>query len=186
MIYYTAVQAGTERHMCIFRAHATSADGPFVDDFAGPLVCPERGLWAIDAYPVRDAQGDWHLLARVDESGGNNTISIRELGEFGRYFAPDSTWIEQTRITLGGWEEPVMENAGLVRLDANGEKRWYVFYSGGSYRNDTYGVGYADCGASLRAPASSRRSTSRGSRADPSSTCSGPGRRRSIATSPAR
>ena len=45
-----------------------------------------------------------------------------------------------------------MENAATVRLDANGEKRWYVFYSGGSYRDDSYAVGYADCGTSINGP----------------------------------
>ena len=32
------------------------------------------------------------------------------------------------------------------------EKRWYVFYSGGSYRDNSYGVGYADCGPSIDGP----------------------------------
>ncbi len=152
MLYYTAVREGTERHMCTYRAHAAGPRGPFVDDFNGPLVCPDGGLWAIDPYPVKDARGDWHLLARVDEPNGVNTISIRRLGEFGRHFAPDSEWVQLTRINKGGWEEPVMENAAIVRLDANGEKRWYVFYSGGSYRDNSYGVGYADCGRSINGP----------------------------------
>ena len=152
MLYYTAVRAGTERHMCIYRAHAAGPHGPFVDDFAGPLECPDGGLWAIDPYPVRDAHGHWHLLARVDEPNGVNTIQIRELGPLGRQFAPGSQWVQLTRITTGGWEEPVMENAAIVRLDAGGEKRWYVFYSGGSYRDNSYAVGYADCGASIDGP----------------------------------
>lgn len=152
MLYYTAVRAGTDRHMCIYRAHAASAHGPFADDFAEPLECPDGGLWAIDPYPVRDAHGRRHLLARVDEPNGVNTIQLRELGEFGQHFAPGSAWVTLTRIDKGGWEEPVMENAAIVRLDANGEKRWYVFYSGGSYRNDTYAVGYADCGPSIDGP----------------------------------
>ncbi|HEY5936737.1 MAG TPA: family 43 glycosylhydrolase [Kofleriaceae bacterium] len=152
MIYYTAVLAGTEHKMCIYRAHATSAHGPFVDDFGGPLVCPDGTLWALDAYPVRDAHGNWHLVARIDEPGGNNTTSMRRLGEHGKSFADGSKWEVLTRINLGGWEEPVMENAAMVRLDANGEKRWYVFYSGGSYRNNTYAVGYADCGPSIHGP----------------------------------
>jgi hypothetical protein len=37
-------------------------------------------------------------------------------------------------------------------LDVNGKKRWFVFYSGGSYRDNSYGVGYADCGASINGP----------------------------------
>lgn len=152
MLYYSAVRSGTERHMCTYRAHAASPHGPFIDDYAGPLVCPDSGLWAIDPYPVKDAHGDWHLLARIDEPNGVNTISIRKLGEFGQHFAPGSDWVQLTRITKGGWEEPVMENAATVRLDVNGKKRWFVFYSGGSYRNNSYGVGYADCGASIDGP----------------------------------
>lgn len=152
MLYYTGVRAGTQSHMCIFRAHADSPHGPFVDDFAEPLACPDGGLWAIDPYPVKDAHGDWHLVARVDEGNGVNTIQIRRLGEFGRHFAPGSQWTTLTRITKGGWEEPVMENASIVRLDDHGEQRWYVFYSGGSYRNNSYAVGYADCGKSIDGP----------------------------------
>jgi hypothetical protein len=152
MLYYTAQVAGTEHKMCTYRAHAAGPHGPFVDDFGGPLVCPDSTLWAIDPYPVKDAHGDWHLLARVDEPNGVNTIQIRKLGEYGQHFAPGSDWVTLTKITKGGWEEPVMENASIVRLDANGEKRWYVFYSGGSYRNNSYGVGYADCGTSIDGP----------------------------------
>lgn len=152
MLYYTAHRTGTESKMCIYRAHADGAHGPFVDDFDGPIECPDSTLWAIDPYPVHDAHGDWHLLARVDEPNGVNTIQIRKLGDHGRHFAPDSDWVTLTRITKGGWEEPVMENAATVRLDANGEKRWYVFYSGGSYRTASYAIGYADCGPSINGP----------------------------------
>jgi hypothetical protein len=144
MLYYTAQLEGTQK-MCTFRAHADSPHGPFVDDFAGPLVCPDGTLWAIDPYPVKDAHGNWHLLMRIDEPNGVNTIAIRQLGEFGRHFEPGKDWVTLTRITKGGWEEPVMENAAIVRLDG----RWYVFYSGGSYRDNSYGVGYADCGVDL-------------------------------------
>ena len=148
MLFYTAVRSGTARHMCIYRAHADSPHGPFVDDFAGPIECPDGGLWAIDPYPVRDAHGDWHLLARVDEPNGVNTIQIRKLGDHGRQFAPGSSWVTLTKINQGGWEEPVMENAAIVRLS----QRWYVFYSGNSYRTDHYAIGYADCGASIEGP----------------------------------
>lgn len=152
MLYYSAVVRGTASHMCIYRAHADSAHGPFVDDFTGPLECPSGGLWAIDPYPVHDANGDWHLLARIDEPGGVNTIEIRKLDDSGRHFAGGSEWKTLTKITKGGWEEPVMENAAIVRLDANSGKRWYVFYSGGSYRDNSYAVGYADCGATIDGP----------------------------------
>lgn len=152
MLYYTAQVAGTVHKMCTYRAHAAGPHGPFVDDFNGPIICPDSTLWAIDPYPVKDAHGDWHLMARIDEPNGVNTIQIRTLGAYGQHFAPGSDWVKLTQITKGGWEEPVMENAAMVRLDAGGEKRWYVFYSGGSYRNNSYGVGYADCGPSINGP----------------------------------
>jgi len=145
MLYYSAVRAGTSQHMCTYRAHSDGPHGPFVDDFDGPIECPANGLWAIDPYPIQDAHGGWHLLARVDHAGGDNTISLRALTANGRQFADGSAWQVLTHITKGGWEEPVMENASIVRLDGN----WYVFYSGGSYRDNSYGIGYADCGPSI-------------------------------------
>jgi Glycosyl hydrolases family 43 len=152
MLYYTAVRAGSESHMCTYRAHASGPRGPFVDDYANPMICPDGGLWAIDPYPVKDAHGDWHLLARIDEPGGVNTIAIRTLAPRGEHFAKGSEWRTLTRITKGGWEEPVMENAAIVRLPVGEGQRWFVFYSGGSYRNNTYAIGYADCGPSIEGP----------------------------------
>lgn len=148
MLYYTAQVGGTVQKMCTYRAHAAGPHGPFVDDFGGPMICPDGTLWAIDPNPVKDAHGDWHLLARIDEPNGVNTIQIRALGEYGRHFAPGSEWVRLAQINKGGWEEPVMENAAMVRLGG----RWYLFYSGGSYRNNSYGVGYADCGTSIDGP----------------------------------
>lgn len=153
MLYYTAQLEGTESKKCIWRAHATSADGPFVDDFAGPIYCAEGTLWAIDPYLVKDAQGDWHLEARIDEPGGINTIQIRELGPSGAYFAEGSSWIQMTQNQPTSWEQPVLENAGVVRLaPPNGTPHWFVFYSGGAWDDNSYGVGYADCGPSINGP----------------------------------
>jgi hypothetical protein len=110
---------------------------------------------------VRDAHGDWHLVLRVDEGDGVNTIAIRKLGDFGRNFAPGSDWVQLTRITKGSWEEPVMENASMVRLAGKDGPRWYVFYSGGSFRNNSYGVGYAACGTDLDDGACVKKTTER-------------------------
>jgi hypothetical protein len=161
VLYYTAQERGTEHHMCTYRAYAAGPHGPFVDDFDGPLVCPTDSHWAIDPSPVRDAHGDWHLVMRIDEGDGVNTIAIRKLGEFGRHFAPGSAWQTLTRITKGSWEEPVMENASMVRLATKNGPRWYVFYSGGSFRNNSYGVGYAACGTDLDDGACVKKTTER-------------------------
>jgi hypothetical protein len=151
--FYTAHLAGTVSKMCIWRAHAASADGPFVDDHDGPIVCPSSTQWAIDAYLVKDGQGDWNLAARVDLPGGINTIQLRKLDASADDFADGSTWSTLTQNAPDSWEQPVLENAGVVRLSPlTAPPRWFVFYSGGAWDNNTYAVGYADCGPSIAGP----------------------------------
>jgi hypothetical protein len=153
MLYYTAQLEGTEAKKCIWRAHADNPNGPFVDDYAGPITCLEGSLRAIDPYLVKDAQGTWHLAARLDEAGGINTIKIRELGPGGAQFATGSSWIELTHNAPTSWEQPVLENAGVVRLaPPTKAAHWFVFYSGGAWDADSYGIGYADCGTGINGP----------------------------------
>jgi hypothetical protein len=153
MIYYTSDLVGTASKKCIFRAQSRVPEGPFVDDYGGPIWCQPGTLWTIDAYLVQDAQQNWHLSARLDEPGGINTIKIRRLDPSGQFLAAGSAWITQTKNAPDSWEQPVLENAGVVRLKPpTGEAHWFVFYSGRSYRDDSYAIGYADCGASITGP----------------------------------
>jgi hypothetical protein len=154
MLYYTAKLAGTTSKKCLWRAHATSADGPFVDDFGGPIECLPSTLWAIDPYLVKDARGTWHLAARLDQPGGINTIQIRELDEQGQHFAAGSSWVQLTHNAPGSWEQPVLENAGVVRLRpaGGGEAHWFVFYSARAWDDASYAIGYADCGTGIDGP----------------------------------
>jgi hypothetical protein len=153
MLYYTSHLAGTPEKKCIWRAHAASADGPFVDDYAGPIECEPASLWAIDPYLVKDAQGTWHLAARIDEPGGINTIQLRALTAQADAYAAGSSWVKLTENAPTSWEQPVLENAGLVRLTPPvGEAHWFVFYSGGAWSDNSYAVGYADCGTGINGP----------------------------------
>jgi hypothetical protein len=153
MLFYTAKLAGTPSKKCLWRAHATSASGPFVDDFGGPIACLPGSLWAIDPYLVKDAHGRWHLAARLDQPGGINTIQIRELDEQAQHFAAGSSWAELTHNAPGSWEQPVLENAGVVRLSPpTGEAHWFVFYSARYWDKANYAIGYADCGTSIDGP----------------------------------
>ena len=153
-LYYSATLEGHGQKKCIWRARANSPDGPFVDDFDGPIECLDGGLWAIDPDLVQDAKGTWHLVARLDEPGGINTIKIRQLSDNALHFAPGSSWIELTHNRAKSWEQPVMENAAMVRLKppGGGNPHWFVFYSGRAWANNSYAVGYADCGESINGP----------------------------------
>jgi hypothetical protein len=153
VLYYSATLQGTAEKKCIWRAHATSAAGPFVDDYDGPIECLAGSLWAIDPYLVKDEKDDWHLAARLDEPGGINTIKIRKLGASGAHYADGSSWKTLAHNSPGSWEQPVLENAGIVRLTPpTGEAHWYVFYSGGAWADNSYAVGYSDCGTHIEGP----------------------------------
>jgi Glycosyl hydrolases family 43 len=150
MLYYAADLEGTDQKKCIWRAHSSDAHGPFVDDYAGPIQCMDGSEWAIDPYLVQDGQGDWTLSARLDLPGGINTIQLRKLNASAQNYADGSDWKLLTRNSPGSWEQPVLENAGIVRLATpSGTKHWFVFYSGRAWADDSYAVGYADCGASI-------------------------------------
>ena len=176
MLYYTAQLVGSVAKKCIWRAHASSAAGPFVDDYAGPIECADASLWAIDPYLVKDAQSTWHLAARIDEAGGVNTIQIRDLDAQGDQFATGSSWHQLTQNQPGSWEQPVLENAGVVRIaPPTGAPHWFVFYSGRSWDDNTYAVGYADCGTGINGPCTKKTPDGPWLATDASSGVFGPG-----------
>jgi hypothetical protein len=150
MLYYTATLANHGEKKCIWRAHATSGEGPFVDDYDGPLVCPNDSEWALDAYVVRDRRGRWILGMRYDIGNAINTIQIRQLTDNGTHFEPGSDFMTLTQNHQGSWDQHVMENAGIVRLAPQGKPgHWFVFYSANHWDDDSYSIGVADCGELL-------------------------------------
>lgn len=156
VLHYSAtLDESTGQKKCLFRAHADDPNGPFVDDSADALYCAPGTLWAIDPSLVQDAATkDWYLAARIDEPGGINTIKIRKLAPNGLDFGRSSDWATLTRSSPDGWEQPVLENASVVSLapSRGGAAHWFVFYSGGAWSDDSYAIGYADCGTSIVGP----------------------------------
>jgi hypothetical protein len=71
----------------------------------------------------------------------------------GLQFATGSSWSKLTNNSPTSWEQPVMENAGVVRLTPpSGPAHWFVFYSARAWDKDSYSIGYADCGTSIGGP----------------------------------
>lgn len=154
VLHYSATLASsTGFKKCLFRATASSADGPFVDDNDGELYCAPATLWAIDPYLVQDGAGAYWLGARIDEPGGINTIKVRKLDATATNFARGTEWTTLTQNTATSWEQPVLENAAIVNLaPAKAQPHWFVFYSGAAWSDNSYAIGYADCGASITGP----------------------------------
>jgi beta-xylosidase len=137
VLYYTASR-GTQ---CIGRAVAPSPLGPFVDRWSKPLVC-QRGLGgSIDPSPFRDADGSLYLYWKNDGNsiGRPTEIWAQRLSPDGTRLlgAPHKTGETNDRV----WEGHVVEGPTMWRHGG----RYYLFYSGGNYADDTYGVGYATC-----------------------------------------
>lgn len=151
MLYYASDLEGTDQKKCIWRARSDDPNGPFVDDYDGPIECEPGSLWAIDPYLVQGNGGDWYLSARIDQPGGINTIQIRKLGPGGQSYAPGSEWKVLTRNAPNSWEQPVLENAGIVYLTPPGKTtgHWLVVYSGRAWATNSYALGYADCGETI-------------------------------------
>ena len=119
MLYYTAQLAGTAARCARTARTRRARTGRSSTTSTGPIICPDSTLWAIDPYPVtmRTATGTW---SRASTSRTASTRSrSASSATYGQHFAPGSDWVKLTQITKGGWEEPVMENAAMVRLDGS-------------------------------------------------------------------
>lgn len=157
-MWYSGELAGGSTKKCLWRATASSPNGPFKSVGAGNPICPDKS-WNIDPYLVRAPGGFW-LYSKV---GGN--IERRRLENDGVTFANGSEW-SHVLSPGAAWERgqgqdrPLVENPALVQLQkADGKKRWLLFYSGNAWRTRGYGVGYADCGDDVGPGACTKETT---------------------------
>jgi beta-xylosidase len=135
--YATPVR-GTRHKMCISLARSRHAWGGFVDRTRRPWVCPaNRG--AIDPQFFTAPGGARYLLWKSEQTNGFKAqLWITPLSADGtRLLAP-------TRHLLTvqePWEGKIIENPSMIGYRG----RYYLFYSGGSYDDDSYATGYAVC-----------------------------------------
>ena len=123
---------------CIGAAVAKTPQGPFVDSSVRPIVCQSGLGGSIDPSPFQDADGQRYLLWKNDGNCCNlpTRLYIQPLSEDGLSLRGQPTALIQNDQP---WEGNVVEAPTLHREGGN----YYLLYSGGSYDNATYGVGYA-------------------------------------------
>ena len=150
-LYYSAAQAGGDETHRLRVAVADRPAGPFQD--TGALLLPGEGF-TIDAHPFRDPQdGQWYLFfakdffdARAGTALGAVPLAedmISVSGPATTILRPSSDWqIYQRDRPLydrvwDAWH--TVEGPTVTRYGG----RYYLFYSGGNWQTDSYGVGYA-------------------------------------------
>jgi beta-xylosidase len=141
VLYYTA-SSGTQ---CIGRAVADNPRGPFVDRWPSALVCQQSDGGSIDPDPFRDDDGSLYLYWKNDGNsiGKPTHIWAQRLSHDGTQLVgkPHDTGETNDQV----WEAQVVEGPTMWKHDG----RYYLFYSGGNYQDDTYAVGYATCSTPL-------------------------------------
>jgi beta-xylosidase len=148
--YFMYYSAGTgDRGHRLRVAVAERPEGPFAD--RGVVLTPgER--FAIDPSPFRDDDGSWYLYYARDVLEGDRvgtTIAVDRLetmtalaGEPRTLLRPTGDWqlFARGREMYGAtYDWHTLEGPFVRKRDG----RYHLFYSGGSWRHEGYGVGYA-------------------------------------------
>ncbi|MER7439512.1 glycoside hydrolase family 43 protein [Micromonospora avicenniae] len=150
VLYYTV--AGRESgRQCVGRAVATTPEGPYRDDSAGPLICQAELGGAIDASPFRDTDGSLWLLWKNDGNaiGVDTWIFSQRLSDDGLSLVGEPTkLLKQTEP----WEGDLVEGPFFHRQ----EGKLYLFFAANAYDKAEYAEGYAICespsGPCVKAP----------------------------------
>jgi beta-xylosidase len=147
-MYYSAGRREGEEHR-LRVAVADRPEGPFRD--AGVVLVPDEPF-TIDAHPFRDDDGRRYLfycrdflegervgtgivvdeLAGMSTPAGSPTTVVRPFADWNLYEARRH-WHGRT------WDWHTVEGPFVRKRDG----RYYCFFSGGAWRKENYGVGYA-------------------------------------------
>ncbi len=136
--YATPVRGVSPRKMCISISTSRRPMRGFVDRTRRPLLCPgDRG--AIDPSFFVAPGGGRYLVWKSEQGPGiASQLWSTPLTADGRHLAGPSSLLLTTQEP---WEGALIENPSMVAYAG----RYFLFYSGGSYANDTYATGYATC-----------------------------------------
>jgi beta-xylosidase len=149
---YYSVGHGDKQHQ-LRVAMSSSPQGPY-KDLGKPLISLESCPFAIDPHPFQDDDGRWYLFyARdfLDESQNARAgtalmvAPMKSMTELENPGTPAlrarSDWqrFQSNRPMYGqSWDWHTLEGPCVVKHDG----RYYCFYSGGRWEDETYGVDY--------------------------------------------
>ena len=141
---YAVPVRGRPQRRCISTSTSASPLRGFLDRRRSPLICP-RTRGAIDPAFFTGVNGGRYLLwKREQKPGSPSRLFVTRLsGDGQRVIGPAKLLL----TTQDAWETPLIENPAMIRY----RSRYYLFYSGGSYTDDSYATGYARC-ASVTGP----------------------------------
>ena len=150
-LYYHA--SGNGRGFRVRVATSRSPEGPYTDT-GRPMTDVDKNVFAIDSDPFRDDDGQWYLFYATDFYDADATTfrgtalvvdrlrSMTELvGDPQTVMRAHWPWqvYERDRLmhgTVADWY--TLEGPSVVKRHG----KYYCFYSGGNFQNDTYGVDY--------------------------------------------
>jgi beta-xylosidase len=150
-LYYSVGQGDKGHQLRV--AAAERPEGPY-RDLEEPLIDPVKCSFAIDPHPFQNEDGSWHLFFARDfldeESGaraGTALVAARmksmtKLAEEPRVVLRarhDWQRFEKDRLMYGRrWDWHTLEGPCVWKHGG----RYFCFYSGGRWENETYGVDY--------------------------------------------
>ena len=149
---YYSVGTGDKCHQ-LRVARSEVPEGPYLDQGV-TLLDPHATPFAIDPHPVQDVDGLWYLFYACDfldcssQARAGTALAACRLKSMTQAEEPStvvlrarSDWqrFENPRTMYGQvWDWHTLEGPCVVRH----EGRYYCFFSGGRWENETYGVDY--------------------------------------------
>ncbi|MEZ0327449.1 MAG: glycoside hydrolase family 43 protein [Fimbriimonas sp.] len=148
-LYYSVGFGDSRHHLRV--ATSEEATGPYAD--AASLTDSTLVAFAIDGSPFRDDDGEWYFYYATDfmdavEGRPGTALVVDRLINMTQLAGQPKTVLRATRDwqryqagrTMYGnvWDWHTLEGPCVVKR----EGRYYCFYSGGNWQNDTYGVDF--------------------------------------------
>lgn len=150
-LYYSVGHADSAHQLRV--AHGAQPQGPY-EDMGRPLLDYRVTPFAIDPHPFRNDDGQWYLffardfldcsgraragtalvarrMRSMSELEDEESVVLRARADWQRFRA-------NRRMYGANWDWHTLEGPCLVQH----ENRYYCFYSGGCWENDSYGVDY--------------------------------------------